>query len=408
MDKQAKTIFFLITSLNAGGAERQVSYLLKTLPNSYVICLDHVCEYDDVPQNQIIYLSQSINHNFKKLLYFPFYIWKIRALILPIYKNAVIISLNSLPHILHFLLLLFVPVKSIFSVRSTLSQRYKGVLNKIYLKVLVFTYKKAQQVTVNSEGSKHDLITMGVPNDKIMTIPNMYNVQYIRALALEEEDTKWNEVFKAQTIVQVGRFDYAKGHKYFLPIFAKLLRIKPNVKLVLVGKGELKNEIIANALHLGLRVFDWGKDTLNQEYDVYMVGHHQNPYWFTKKATIFALTSLFEGLPNVLIEALITGTVCIATDCKSGPREILAPESNSHFVASTPEFTPFGVLMPPFQPDVLDQSVIEDLENQWVDTLSDLLDDKNYLARLKASAMQRGEDYTIEKITTQWNNIIYP
>lgn len=407
MNKQPNVIFFLVNSMRAGGAERQISYLLNAFPDSYVISTEKICEYS-IPDERIIYLSNKTHRSIDKILLFPVFIYRMIN-ILRAYppEQRVLVSFNSLPHLIHYLTSFFLPIKLICSVRSTLSLRYKSNFGRTYLRLLVFAYQKAQVVTVNSEGSKNDLIQLGVSGDKIVVIPNMYDVQKIQEFAIDGDDEKWHQLFKHQTIIQVGRFDYAKGHRYFLSIFSKLLLTHPHIKLVLVGKGGLKEDLMACAFTLGLRVFDWEKDELTDNYDVYLVGHQQNPYWFTKKATIFALTSLFEGLPNVLIEALITGTVCISTDCQSGPREILAPNSDLRYVTNQPEYTPYGVLMPPFQLTTSGQTTIEALENQWVKTLSSILLNEKQQTNFKENAVQRGEDYNIDKIATKWKNILY-
>jgi glycosyltransferase involved in cell wall biosynthesis len=95
-----------------------------------------------------------------------------------------------------------------------------------------------------------------------------------------------------------------------LRAFAKLRSARP-CRLVIVGRGRQREALLSLAHHLGVAE------------DVDLLGFLDNPYPYMRKADLFALTSKCEGLPVVLIEALALGTPAVATDCPSGPREIL-------------------------------------------------------------------------------------
>ena len=90
--------------------------------------------------------------------------------------------------------------------------------------------------------------------------------------------------------------------------------IKNNIKfkLLLIGRGEnkilIQNFINKNGLSKNVRVIDYKK----------------NPYKYLRSSDIFILTSLFEGLPNVLLEAAVLKKLIISTKCKTGPKEILS------------------------------------------------------------------------------------
>src|SRR5690606_12347751 len=91
-----------------------------------------------------------------------------------------------------------------------------------------------------------------------------------------------------------------------------LVRRERRARLVILGEGELRPELEALVAELGLTE------------DVALPGFEPNPYKYMAGAAAFALSSVSEGLPTVLIEAIEAGLPVVSTDCVSGPREILA------------------------------------------------------------------------------------
>ena len=80
---------------------------------------------------------------------------------------------------------------------------------------------------------------------------------------------------------------------------------------MILGEGDQRSKLNELAIQLGI------------EHDVSLPGWVENPYPYMVRASLFVLSSKFEGLPGVLIEALFSGVPLVATDCPSGPREIL-------------------------------------------------------------------------------------
>ena len=80
--------------------------------------------------------------------------------------------------------------------------------------------------------------------------------------------------------------------------------------------------------------------------DVYFPGFRENPYQFLARARVFVFTSLWEGFPNALIEAMASGAPALSADCAAGPREILSPETPFYFRTLKAEPAPYGLLMP--------------------------------------------------------------
>jgi glycosyltransferase involved in cell wall biosynthesis len=111
------------------------------------------------------------------------------------------------------------------------------------------------------------------------------------------------------------------------------------VRLIILGEGDERENLVRLAKEL--EILD----------SVCLPGFIENPYPYMKKAALFVLSSRFEGLPGVLIEALYCGTPVIATDCPGGSREILA---NGRF----------GQLVPVGDPDSLADAILSSLENK--------------------------------------------
>jgi glycosyltransferase involved in cell wall biosynthesis len=103
-----------------------------------------------------------------------------------------------------------------------------------------------------------------------------------------------------------------------------------------LGEGEYKAQLEQLVLDCGL------------EKSVHFIGKHANVYQFLQAADVFVFSSLFEGMPNTMLEALSIGLPIVSTDCPSGPREIIAPALPVGAPTAYPHETPYGVLTTPF------------------------------------------------------------
>jgi len=113
-----------------------------------------------------------------------------------------------------------------------------------------------------------------------------------------------------KTLIAVGALKAAKDYPTMLRAVA-LMRQTRDVRLLILGEGRLRTELETQVRALGL------------EGSVLMPGFRSDPYPYLKLADQFVLSSAWEGLPGVLVEALVAGTPIVSTDCPSGPAEIL-------------------------------------------------------------------------------------
>ncbi|RDI95089.1 glycosyltransferase [Meiothermus sp. QL-1] len=128
--------------------------------------------------------------------------------------------------------------------------------------------------------------------------------------AEEPLDHPWFQPGEPPVLLGVGRLTRQKNFPNLVRAFAEVHQRRP-ARLLILGEGEERAALEGLVRSLGL------------EGAVALPGFVQNPYPYMKRAAVFVLSSDWEGLPTVLIEALALGTPVVATDCPSGPREIL-------------------------------------------------------------------------------------
>jgi len=144
----------------------------------------------------------------------------------------------------------------------------------------------------------------------IHRIYNSIDLDEVERLAAEPVSHPWLKKKETPVILSVGRLVGAKDFPTLLKAFRRV-RDRLDCRLVILGEGRQR----AKLEHLVRR--------LDLQGQVDMPGFEQNPFATMRRADVFVLSSVFEGFGNVLTEALATGLPCVATDCRSGPREIL-------------------------------------------------------------------------------------
>ncbi|SDY11175.1 glycosyltransferase [Hymenobacter psychrophilus] len=281
-----------------------------------------------------------------------------------------------------------------------------GLVGWLRKKVLMpGLYNRADKIVTVSRDINPELIEgFGVKPEKLITINNFFEVAQIEEKSREALTPQEQAVYdSAPVLVTSGRLTIQKNQAPLLDSFAALIK-RCSAKLVFVGDGELRDDLIRHAIQLGLRVYEaWSGAILTTEYDVYFLGLQQNPFKYIRPASLFVFPSAWEGFPMALGEAMICGVPAVTTDCPTGPREILAPSTAT---PQTPiraaERAEFGMLMPMLnQPASLaaDQRV-------WTETLYQLLGDTAERERLGQLASQRMQDFTREKIFRQWVSVL--
>ena len=173
-------------------------------------------------------------------------------------------------------------------------------------------YRFADAIVAVSHGVAQRLRqTRGIRAGRVRVVYNPAYSPRIEALAREAVPHPWLEDNSIPVVVGSGRLEAQKDFHTLLEAFA-LLRARRAARLIILGEGSQRTSLEERARQL--RVTD----------SVALPGFVVNPWAYMGRATVFALSSVHEGLGNVLIEALALGTSVVSTDCSSGPAEILA------------------------------------------------------------------------------------
>lgn len=173
-------------------------------------------------------------------------------------------------------------------------------------------YPWADQIIGNSQGVARDLVQLtGLPSARIRIIYNPVVTPELYRKAKACPDHPWLAGDGLPVLLAIGRLTAQKDFPTLLRAFAEVRRAQP-CRLIILGEGpdRVLLETLVRDLHL--------------EAHVSLPGFVENPYAYLSRASLFVLSSRYEGLPTVLIEALACGAPVISTDCPSGPREILA------------------------------------------------------------------------------------
>ena len=179
-------------------------------------------------------------------------------------------------------------------------------------RVKSFAFSRADAVVSVSQGASDDLTdNFGVPESMIEVIYNPAIPEHVESLKFEKIEHSWfDESSTVPVVVSVGRLTREKDCPTTLRAVAELSKTR-EVRLVMVGDGPLLQDLQVLAAELGI------------EPSVWFAGHQRNPYRFMGQSSVFVLTSIYEGIANVLAEALASGAPVVATDCPTGPTEVL-------------------------------------------------------------------------------------
>jgi len=181
-------------------------------------------------------------------------------------------------------------------------------------------YPLADAIVAVSHGVAEDLSKItGLPIDRIQVIPNPVIVPRLATLAGHSVAHPWFNENQVPVILGVGRLTRQKDFPTLIKAFATVRAERP-CHLVIIGEGRDRPALERLAAGLGI------------EDDVDLPGFAENPYAYMSRAALFVLSSLWEGSPNVLTEALSLGVPVVSTDCPSGPSEILAGGRHGHLV----------------------------------------------------------------------------
>jgi glycosyltransferase involved in cell wall biosynthesis len=176
-------------------------------------------------------------------------------------------------------------------------------------------YRSAYRVVSVSEGVRQAAIDFyGLSASQVVTLHNFFDVEQIERLMNEPLPPAEAKQPGGFEIVAAGRLHPQKGFGYLLEAVRELVQQRGHqqVHLRILGTGPQEGELRSYVARHGLTP------------QVSLAGFCQNPLPYFRQADLFCLSSLYEGMPNALVEAMLCRVPVLATDCPSGPREILA------------------------------------------------------------------------------------
>lgn len=393
-----KSIALFIPALPYGGAERVVqrlSYILRDKYNLYVILFDNSiskykcgCEVIDmaIPANSS-YINKSISIVKR--------VTKLNRIVKD-YNIEVVISFLDGASIIN--LLSTRNNKKIISIRNYKnSEKHLSLISRISDYLISKLYRRADAIVPVSKLIRESLIVdYNISPEKINVIYNPYSIDEISNLASVKLETAYSDFYdNSKVIITVGRKTHQKGFWHLVKAFNLVKQNVPEAKLVIIGDGEQDAQI--KKLIKELNIIE----------SVMLTGHQENPFNFISKSDLYVMSSLFEGFPNSLVEAMACSKPVVCADCKSGPREILYRNSNIDLVATEIEYADFGVLVPPLsEKENWNANEIDAGEIILSQAIIKILGDRECLNLYSKKAIKRAEEFDYENCKKSFIELI--
>lgn len=372
-----------------GGAEKIASWLSKELSQKgwnvhFITFSTRENEYDTGGIRHSLYSSYR-RHSFLSLIIKARKISKICrennvSKILAFTEEAS--AVNLLSKFFGFKGKVFIAVRNNPSVR--------GFFSRLFIKIF---YRFAELVIANLRGMAN-ILESEFNLKKVFVIYNPCDIDANRQKAKENLPKNINDFTRGKFIfLNIGRMIEQKGQKYLLRAFKEVSDKNPIAVLVILGSGVLEEELKEYATSLGIK------------NKILFAGILENVYPVIAKSDCFVFPSLWEGFPNVLIDALSLDKTVIFTDCDTGPRELLTKSViPSHL--TYPYFGGYGVLVKPSSRGAI--SSINNLlpeEKILADAMGDAMTTNCWNGRYISSS-RAVEELDFRKIYSLWEDTL--
>ena len=377
--------------MGGGGAERQVSYLFSSSIVNKIFVLQNDCSYDISPENLCPLFGDTFRLGafgiVKSLIYGPLkFAFKIKS-------GEKVISFLELSNFINILSKIFKPHEAFVSVRISPQFYNKKKLGFLYKFLMKLLYPYATKIITNSEQCRLELLNLTKFKDgQIIVIKNALDIEKI--INLSKTGLYSQNSFEGYSFVTIGRLSYQKNYPAMLRIFSILKKNLKKARLIIVGEGKDRKKLEKLAQSLGLSTCH----SIEHVGDVFFIGFHENPYQFINDKSIFLLTSYYEGLPNVLLEAMACGAFIVSSDCKTGPREILTKENLNNILLSSSILGENGLLLP-----VPNDTFKEEL---WTKEILKIIDKKETLESIRKKAAIAATKYQLDRVMTKWASLL--
>ncbi len=309
MYKDIKLIIFM-PSIEGGGVEKNLFIISNYLSLKFKKIIFITSSFSTKKLNKRIrVVNINFLNNWISSRLFKIFISSL-SLIFFIKKNKNTVILSFQANVFAILISYFFKSKIIARLNSSPTGWIKNNFKKILFKKI---YSLADTIIVNSKDFKQELKSKFKLNSSCI-----YNPLDKKNIIKKSKEKINKKIFKKKNsikIINIGRLVDQKDQITLLKSI-NFLKKKLNIELVIIGQGEnkkiLENYIQQNSLHQYVKIINF----------------RENPYPFIKASDIFVLSSKYEGLPNVILEAMVLKKFIISSDCPTGPKEILENGKN--------------------------------------------------------------------------------
>ena len=368
-----KKVVFFIGTLNPGGAETKlIRYILpyfsrkKGIKPMLLVLRDEGSLTGSVPEGVEVFC---VNEEITTGLHAS--VFRTRRILKKI-RPDVVVSFMWYPAVISYLVRRagFIPFRHIVHETVNMTEHLddvfrQGRFNPLKLFLIRSAYADADIVATVSKGVQNDLIeNFNVKEGRIKVIYDGIDHELISRMSSEVAGLNLD----GMVIVTVGRLVYQKGFDILLKAF-HIVRGQVRSRLLIIGDGAEREGLVNLAKQLNI-----SEDTI-------FAGYKSNPYRYMRESTVFCSASRYEGFSIVILEAMVLGLPVIATDCPSGPAEIL--DSGRH-----------GILVPPEDPEAI------------ADKLLRVLPDIELRRSLSGRSLLRAQDFNLETFLEQWEELI--
>lgn len=280
----------------------------------------------------------------------------------------------------------------------------RGIIKFIENKILTpLLYNLVGKIVCVSEGIRTELIQkFTISAKRLIVISNGINNRVIAEKSTQSIPSVFQQAFNRKVVVFCGRLAEQKNPLALLEVIEKPLRTG-SFNLIIIGDGPLREKMMQRCAELGLMYYSTDKQLwADTEATIYFTGFQDNPFALISKASLFVLTSDFEGYPLIVCEALACGLPVIATDCPTGVREILSTQVLGEGILQKAEFAAYGILMPLLNT----QQNKSSSEFLWSQTIDQLMKDDALLETYRQRAILRAGMLDEEFFFQKWNELL--
>jgi len=328
----SETIFLFLPVMDFGGQERFVSRLSEMLSNEYnvyVVLLDSTVINYPVYGKVIDLKAGDFTSNLLKKVAGTIRLCMKLCKEIKLYRPVACISFGMGPNIINILSKRH-GTKVVTSIRG-----YSTAEHMVKKGLARFLYRCSDKVICVSKGIEAKL-KKEIPSiaNKLEVLYNGYDCTQIYATS-QQYCPKSLEGIDGPKLVSVGTLRPEKGYWHLIKAVWILKKSYPDIRLTIVG---------ADYEHYGSRLKELIK-LLDLQNNVVLEGWSSNPYVYIANSDVYVLSSVREGFPNALVEAMACGKPVVAADCLTGPREILSELPYEKDIKRI-EQADYGILVP--------------------------------------------------------------